>query len=118
MLCGVAPLPASSGITRRHRLNRGGDRQANSALHLAVISRIRIDEKTQAYLAKKTAEGHSKLEIIRCLKRYLAREVFYLMNAPAEDVITVARPRPRTLAVPPSPPTPPARRHGQHARRT
>jgi len=57
-----------------------------------VISRIRIDEKTQAYLAKKTAEGHSKLEIIRCLKRYLAREVFYLMNAPAEDVITVARP--------------------------
>jgi len=82
MLCGVAPLPASSGMTRRHRLNRGGDRQANSALHLAVISRIRIDEKTQAYVAKKTAEGHSKLEIIRCLKRYLAREVYYLLNAP------------------------------------
>jgi transposase len=83
MLCGVAPLPASSGMTRRHRLNRGGDRQANSALHLAVISRIRIDKRTQAYVAKKTAEGHSKLEIIRCLKRYLAREVFYLLNAPA-----------------------------------
>ncbi len=82
MLCGVAPLPASSGLTRRHRLNRGGDRQANSALHLAVISRIRVDEKTQAYMAKKTAEGHSNLEIIRCLKRYLAREVFYLLNAP------------------------------------
>ena len=82
MLCGVAPLPASSGLTRRHRLNRGGDRQANSALHLAVISRIRVDEKTQAYMAKKTADGHSNLEIIRCLKRYLAREVFYLLNAP------------------------------------
>ena len=80
MLCGVAPLPASSGMTQRHRLNRGGDRQANSALHLAVISRIRIDERTQAYVARKTAEGHSKLEIIRCLKRYLAREVYYLLN--------------------------------------
>jgi transposase len=80
MLCGVAPLPASSGMTQRHRLNRGGDRQANSALHLAVISRLRIDSKTQAYVARKTAEGHSKLEIIRCLKRYLAREVYYLLN--------------------------------------
>jgi len=89
MLCGVAPLPASSGMTRRHRLNRGGDRQANSALHLAVISRIRIDERTQAYVAKKTAEGHSKLETIRCLKRYLAREVFYLLNTPA-DALTKA----------------------------
>ena len=80
MLCGVAPLPASSGMTQRHRLNRGGDRQANSALHLAVISRIRIEERTQAYVARKTAEGHSKLEIIRCLHRYLAREVYYLLN--------------------------------------
>jgi len=80
MLCGVAPLPASSGMTQRHRLNRGGDRQANSALHLAVITRIRIDERTQAYVAKKTAEGHSMREIIRCLKRYLARETYYLLN--------------------------------------
>lgn len=80
MLCGVAPLPASSGMTQRHRLNRGGDRQANRALHLAVISRLRLDPKTQAYVAKKTAQGHSKLEIIRCLKRYLAREVYYLLN--------------------------------------
>ena len=80
MLCGVAPLPASSGMTQRHRLNRGGDRQANSALHLAVISRLRIDPATRAYAARKTAEGHSKLEIIRCLKRYLAREVYYLLN--------------------------------------
>lgn len=80
MLCGVAPLPASSGMTQRHRLNRGGDRQANSALHMAVVSRLRMDDKTKAYVARKTAEGHSKLEIIRCLKRYLAREVYYLLN--------------------------------------
>ncbi len=80
MLCGVAPLPASSGKTQRHRLNRGGDRQANSALHLAVITRMRTDAKTQAYVAKRTALGHSKLETIRCLKRYLAREVYYLLN--------------------------------------
>ena len=80
MLCGVAPLPASSGMTQRHRLNRGGDRQANRALHLAVVSRIRLDPKTRAYVAKKTAEGHSKLEIIRCLKRYLAREIYYALN--------------------------------------
>lgn len=83
MLCGVAPLPASSGKTQRHRLNRGGDRQANSALHLAVISRLRMDPKTQAYVAKRTALGHSKLETIRCLKRYLAREVYYLLKPPA-----------------------------------
>lgn len=88
MLCGVAPLPASSGMTQRHRLNRGGDRQANRALHLAVISRIRLDPKTQAYVAKKTAEGHSKLEIIRCLKRYLAREIYFLLS-PGQ--ITIAR---------------------------
>jgi transposase len=82
MLCGVAPLPASSGKTQRHRLNRGGDRQANRALHMAAISRMRIDAKTKAYVARKTAEGHSKLEIIRCLKRYLAREIYHLMQKP------------------------------------
>jgi transposase len=80
MLCGVAPLPASSGMTRRHRLNRGGDRQANSALHLAVVTRIRVDKATRGYVARKTAAGHSMPEIIRCLKRYLAREIYYLLN--------------------------------------
>jgi transposase len=80
MLCGVAPLPASSGITQPHRLNRGGDRQANRALHLAVISRLRLDPKTQAYAARKTSEGHSKLEATRCLKRNLAREIYFLLN--------------------------------------
>jgi transposase len=81
MLCGAAPLPASSGKTQRHRLNRGGDRAANSALHLAILVRIRTDQRTQAYMARRTADGLSKLEIIRCLKRYLAREVFALLRA-------------------------------------
>jgi len=97
MLCGVAPLPASSGMTQRHRLNRGGDRQANRALHLAVVSRIRMDPKTQAYMARKTAEGHSKLEIIRCLKRYLAREIYYLLN-PGQQHIARRPYRRRTAA--------------------
>jgi transposase len=73
-------LPASSGKTQRHRLNRGGDRDANSALHMAVISRLRMDPATKAYVARRTAEGHAKLEIIRCLKRYLAREIYYLLK--------------------------------------
>jgi transposase len=82
MLCGVAPLPASSGKTQRHRLNRGGDRQANRALHMAAISRMRTDKRTKAYVARKTAQGHSNLEIIRCIKRYLAREIYYLLRQP------------------------------------
>lgn len=98
MLCGVAPLPASSGMTQRHRLNRGGDRQANRALHLAVISRIRLDPKTQAYVAKKTTEGRSKLEIIRCLKRYLAREIYFLLN-PGQTGITPHTRRRRSTTV-------------------
>ena len=91
MLCGAAPLPASFGKTQRHRLNRGGDRLANSALHLAVIVRMRMDERTKAYVARRTAEGRSKLEIIRCLKRYLAREVFALLRADRTFVATNAR---------------------------
>jgi transposase len=80
MLCGVAPLPASSGKIQRHRLNRGGDRAANSALHLAVVSRMRVDPRTKAYVARRTGEGLSKLEIMRCLKRYLAREIYYMIK--------------------------------------
>jgi transposase len=82
MLCGVAPLPASSGMTQRHRLNRGGDRQANRALHLAVITRMRRDPRTKTYVARRTADGLSKMEIIRCLKRYVAREVYFLLRTP------------------------------------
>ncbi|MEZ2391763.1 IS110 family transposase [bacterium RCC_150] len=75
-LAGVAPIPASSGKTNRFRLHRGGNRAANSALHIAVIVRLRYDPKTRDYTAKRTGEGLSKPEIIRCLKRYLVREVF------------------------------------------
>ena len=80
MLCGTAPLPASSGKTNRHRLNRGGDRAANSALHMIAVSRWRIDPSTKAYVARKRAEGHSNPEILRLLKRYIAREIYYLLR--------------------------------------
>jgi len=83
-LCGVAPIPASSGKTRRHRLHRGGDRAANRALHLAVVVRLRHCRRTQAYAARRTAEGLSKPELMRCLKRYLAREVYHAVLADFE----------------------------------
>ena len=85
-LCGASPVPASSGKTSRHRLNRGGDRAANSALHIIAIGRLRTDPKTKAYVAKRIAEGHSKLEAIRCLKRYIAREVFSLIRQRRREI--------------------------------
>ena len=82
-LCGVAPIPASSGRTHRHRLNRGGDRAANTALHTIALSRLRWDPRTHAYLARRRHEGLTKPEAMRCLKRYIAREVYRkLINAP------------------------------------
>jgi transposase len=75
-LCGVAPIPASSGRTHRHRLNRGGDRAANNALHTIALCRMRYDPRTRAYVSRRTKEGLSKTEIIRCLKRYIAREIY------------------------------------------
>jgi hypothetical protein len=84
MLCGSAPLPASSGQTQRHRLNRGGDRAANSALHMAAICRLRLDPKTKAYAARRKADGLSKRETLRCLKRYLAREAYHLLTTPGD----------------------------------
>jgi transposase len=85
-LCGVSPVPASSGKVTRHRLNRGGDRAANSALHIIAIGRLRTDPRTQTYVARRIAEGHSKLEAIRCLKRYIAREVFTLISRQRREV--------------------------------
>ena len=82
----MSPVPASSGKTTRHRLNRGGDRAANSALHIIAIGRLRTDPKTKAYIAKRVAEGHSKLEAIRCLKRYIAREVFSLIRKRSREI--------------------------------
>jgi transposase len=76
-LCGVAPIPASSGKVTRWRLNRGGDRQANGALWVVVITRMSSDPRTRAYVERRLEEGRSKPEIIRILKRYVAREVFH-----------------------------------------
>ncbi len=78
-LCGVAPIEASSGKVVRHRLNRGGNREANRALHMICLSRMRRDQRTQEYVARRTAEGKSKREIIRCLKRYVAREAYRVL---------------------------------------
>jgi hypothetical protein len=73
----VAPIQASSGQVTRHRLDRGGDRQANSALWLIVVTRLSNDPRTQAYMERRLKEGRSKLEVIRVLKRYVAREVYH-----------------------------------------
>lgn len=75
-LCGVSPVEQSSGKTQRRRLNRGGNRQANAALYRIVMTRIRWDERTRTYLERRTKQGMSKREIIRCLKRYVAREIY------------------------------------------
>jgi transposase len=75
-LCGVAPIPASSGRTHRMRLHRGGDRQANRALHMITVVRLRFDPRTIAYMQRRRTEGLSKKDVIRCLKRFIAREVF------------------------------------------
>lgn len=83
-LCGACPIPAGSGKTNgRHRLNRGGNRQANAALCRAIIVRMRWHPATIAYVERRSAEGLSKREIIRCLKRYLAREVYRLLPEPS-----------------------------------
>lgn len=75
-LCGVAPIEASSGKVTRYRLNRGGDRQANAALWRIVITRMSSDPRTRTYVARRLEEGRSKPEIVRVLKRYVAREVY------------------------------------------
>lgn len=87
-LCGVAPQPASSGRTSgRHRLSRGGDRAANSALYIVTIVRMRHHQPTRDYVERRTTEGLSKREIIRCLKRYIAREVYN--NLPRQAAVAV-----------------------------
>jgi len=88
MLCGVARIPASSGKTNRHRLNRGGDRQANAALYRVVLSRMRWDPRTRDYVAWRTTEGLSKKEIIRCLKRLMAREIYYVLHQPTVTLVS------------------------------
>lgn len=80
-LAGVAPIEASSGQTVRHRLDRSGDRQLNRALHTVVLVRIRVDPRTKAYVARRTSEGKNSKGIMRCLKRYFARQLFRELEA-------------------------------------
>ncbi|MBV9160259.1 MAG: IS110 family transposase [Pseudonocardiales bacterium] len=83
-LCGVNPLEASSGKISRRRLNRGGDRQANCALYRIAICRLRRDARTHDYLARRITEGKTRREAIRCLKRYIAREIYQIITSPPE----------------------------------
>lgn len=88
-LCGVNPLPASSGKTVRHRLNRGGSRSANNALWTITLVRARSDPRTRAYVARRSAEGLSTKEIYRCLKRYIVRELYPLIMDDLSEITTV-----------------------------
>jgi transposase len=93
-LCGVAPVPASSGRTTRYRLSRGGNRDANRALYLLAIGRMGWDARTRDYVARRTKDGLSKTEIIRCLKRYLAREVYRLLVPPTHAALAAPLDKP------------------------
>ena len=79
-----APIPASSGLTNRHRLNRSGDRQLNRALHTIVLTRARLDPTTQAYIARRVTEGKSTRDAKRCLKRAVARQLHRLLEPPVK----------------------------------
>jgi transposase len=87
-LCAACPIPASSGKTQRHRLNRGGDRRANNALYTIVLVRMRHDPRTRAYVTRRHTEGKTRPEIIRCLKRFVAREIYNTITNPPDDLPT------------------------------
>lgn len=82
---GAAPIPASSGNTRRQRLDRGGNRQINAALHRVIVTRARCHQPTRDYIERRRRDGKSTRDAIRCLKRYLARQIWNLLRAPAPD---------------------------------
>jgi transposase len=84
-LAGVAPIPVSSGRHDRHRLDRGGNRQINRALHIIAITRGRLDPETRAYLKRKEVEGKTRMEAMRCLKRHLARRYYRLLSEPSRQ---------------------------------
>ena len=96
---GSAPIPASSGRTQRHRLDRGGNRQLNCALHRLAVTKGRLDPETAAYLARKQAEGKTRREAIRSLKRHLARRVWHLLQPDPATTIPTSTPRRRTRTV-------------------
>ena len=80
---GIAPIPVSSGNTRRHRLDRGGSRQINATIHRIAVTRLRCHAETKDYIARKRAQGKSTKDAIRCLKRHLVRRIWHLLQAPA-----------------------------------
>ena len=86
-LCGAAPVEASSGKVVRHSLNPYGNREANRALYVVALNRMRRDLRTQAYVARRSAKGKSKREIIRCLKRYIAREVYRVLVVTRSELV-------------------------------
>jgi len=88
-VCGVSPIEASSGKVVRHRLNRGGNREANCALHMICVVRMGSDKRTREYVRRRTAEGKSKWEIMRCLKRYIAREVYRVLVPPTASRVPI-----------------------------
>jgi transposase len=90
-LAGVNPIPASSGQVIRHRLNRAGDRRLNQALHTIVVARLRDDPQTQAYAARRRAEGKSARDIRRCLKRVVVRQLFKLLEGHDRAVVDLIR---------------------------
>jgi transposase len=98
-LCAAGPVPVSSGRTDRHRLNYGGDRDANRALHMIAVCRLRYCQRTRAYAARRTAEGKTKTEIIRCLKRYIARELYHALVADLLPQPASPRPPAPTVSV-------------------
>ncbi len=89
-LCGVCPLEASSGKTVRHQLNRGGNRDANRALHVILVVRLRRHQPTRDYLTRRLGQGKTKNEIMRCLKRYITREIFHALQPPRTTAQIVA----------------------------
>ena len=107
-LCGASPIQASSGQTTRHRLNRGGNRHANQALWRIAMVRLRHDPRTQAYAARRTSEGKTTRDTIRCLKRHIAREIHHLLTNP--------HPTPHTPRTRPPPPTPKQQHHPHRSR--
>ena len=88
---GLAPIPVSSGKTNRHRLDRGGNRQLNTAIHRVPVTRARCDPETRTYIDRKRAEGKTHRDAIRCLKRHLARRIWHLLQPPTTATPSPAR---------------------------
>jgi transposase len=98
-LCGASPIPVATGRSDRHRLSYGGNRDANRALHMIAVCRLRYCERTHAYAERRTAEGKTRTEIIRCLKRYIAREIYHALVADLLSRPDCSRPPQPTISI-------------------